>query len=268
MDVPTTPTDADLARRDLENEIELWSTAVALSPEGGSGREGDAAWFASGLPIPFFNQVLATGDGPDPAALARAIEAIRSRGVPFLVRLRAGIDDDVVGALAGMGFREDLTEAFPAMALHPIPDAMASAPGPSDLDIREAVDEASLEDHVAVVSAGFGMPIDMARRLVPVEELTIPGFAPFVGYVGARPVATSLGYTASGTVGVYNVATVEDVRRRGYGAAVTRRAIADGVARGATVAILQSSDMGRPVYAGLGFREVLEFRVFVDDRPD
>ena len=116
----------------------------------------------------------------------------------------------------------------------------------------EAVDAAGLEDHVAVVSAGFGMPIDMARRLVPVEELTIPGFAPFVGYLGDRPVATSLGYTASGTVGVYNVATVEDVRRRGYGAAVTRRAIADGVGRGATVAILQSSDMGRAGLRGHG----------------
>ena len=154
------------------------------------------------------------------------------------------------------------------MALHPIPDAVASGPGPDDLDVRQAVDAAGLEDHVAVVAAGFGMPIDMARRLVPVEELTIPGFAPFVGYVGERPVATSLGYTANGTVGVYNVATVEDARRRGYGAAVTRRAIADGVARGATVAILQSSDMGRPVYAAMGFREVLAFRVFVDGGPD
>ena len=268
MDVPSTPTDADLARRDLENEIALWSSAVAFSPDGGSGSDGDAAWFASGLPVPFFNQVLATGDGPDAAALARAIDAIRSRDVPFLVRLRAGIDDDVAEALAGMGFREDLTEAYPAMALHPIPDAVASGPGPDDLVVRQAVDAAGLEDHVAVVAAGFGMPIDMARRLVPVEELTIPGFAPFVGYVGDRPVATSLGYTANGTVGVYNVATVEDARRRGYGAAVTRRAIADGVAHGATVAILQSSDMGRPVYAAMGFREVLAFRVFVDDRPD
>ena len=76
------------------------------------------------------------------------------------------------------------------------------------------------------------------------------------------------GTPPSGTVGVYNVATVEDARRRGYGAAVTRRAIADGVTRGATVAILQSSDMGRPVYAAMGFREVLAFRVFVDGGPD
>lgn len=267
MGVPSTPTDADLARRDLENEVGLWSTAVAFAPDGGSGREGDAAWFASGLPIPFFNQVLATGDGTDPAALARAIDAIRSRDVPFLVRLRAGIDDDLVKALEGMGFREDLTEAYPAMALHPIPDGLAAAGGPPDLDIRQAVDAAGLEDHVAVVSAGFGLPIDIARRLVPVEELTIPGFASFVGYLGDRPVATSLGYTEGGTVGIYNVATLDDARRRGYGAALTRRAIADGAARGATVAILQSSDMGRPVYEAMGFREVLAFRVFADDRP-
>ena len=48
---------------------------------------------------------------------------------------------------------------------------------------------------------------------------------------------------------------------------MTRHAVADGAARGATVAILQSSTMGLPVYEAIGFREVLAFRVFVDDAP-
>jgi GNAT superfamily N-acetyltransferase len=75
-----------------------------------------------------------------------------------------------------------------------------------------------------------------------------------------------MAFVADGVVGVYNVATIEPARRRGYGAALTRRAIAEGRRRGAGVAILQSSTMGRPVYEAIGLRETARFRVFVE-RP-
>ena len=38
----------------------------------------------------------------------------------------------------------------------------------------------------------------------------------------------------------------------------------DGVADGCSVAILQASDMGRPVYERMGFRTVVEYLGFVD----
>ena len=260
------PTTADLARLDLDNEIELWAAGVSFSADGASGREDDVAWFASGLAVPFFNQVVATGGAADPAALGRAVGCLRARDVPFQVRLRAGIDDAAVPALAALGLHEDPDEAYPALALHPIPDDVAPT-GPTDLEIRRAVDAAGLEDHLAVMSPGFGLPIEIARGLIPIETLGLPGIGLYVGYVDGRPVATSMGYTSGSTIGVYNVATLKDARRRGYGAAVTRHAVADGVARGATVAILQSSNMGLPVYEAIGFREVLAFRVFVDEQP-
>jgi GNAT superfamily N-acetyltransferase len=258
---------ADLARLDLDNEIELWSAGVSFSADGASGREGDVAWFSSGLAVPFFNQVVATGSAADSAALARAVSVLRGRDVPFLVRLRAGIDDAAIPALEALGLHEDLDEAYPALALHPIPDDVAPAKGSAALEIRRATDAAGLEDHLAVMSPGFGLPIEIARGLVPIETLGMPGIGLYVGYVDDRPVATSMGYTSGGTIGVYNVATLKDARRHGYGAAVTRHAVADGAARGATVAILQSSTMGLPVYEKIGFREVLAFRMFVDDAP-
>ena len=187
--------------------------------------------------------------------------------MPFQVRLRAGIDDGAVPALEALDLHEDPDEAYPALALHPIPDDVAPATASADLDIRQATDAAGLEDHLAVMSPGFGLPIEIARGLVPIETLGMPGIGLYVGYVDDRPVATSMGYTSGGTIGVYNVATLKDARRRGYGAAVTRHAVAAGATRGATVAILQSSSMGLPVYEKIGFREVLAFRVFVDDAP-
>lgn len=47
--------------------------------------------------------------------------------------------------------------------------------------------------------------------------------------------------------GVFAIATALDHRRRGLGEAVTRAVIVDGVGRGATRAVLQASDAGRPL---------------------
>ena len=56
--------------------------------------------------------------------------------------------------------------------------------------------------------------------------------------------------------GVFNIATVPAYRGRGSGRAVTSRIVADGVARGADLAYLQSSEDGYPLYQSMGFRTV------------
>ncbi len=266
MDAAGRRSDAELARLELENELDLWRRAVALSPRGASDRDASVAWFASGLPFPYFNQVLTVGSPVEPADLARAIAILRGRGDPFMVRIRDGDDDPLVPQLLSLGLREDPDERLPGMAVHPIdgPTFDAVRWTPAGLEIRFVEDARGLADHVAVVAAGFGMPLDLVRELFPPEELDVPGIAAFVGYAAGRPVASAFGYTAEGTVGVYNVATVAEVRRLGYGGAMTRRVVADGRERGAAVAILQSSPMGRRLYESLGFREVVSYRAFMD----
>ena len=137
---------------------------------------------------------------------------------------------------------------------------------PTGLEIHLATDRSTFEGHVTVVAEGFGMPFALVRRFLGPQVLEIAGIAILVGSRAGEPVATAMAFVADGTVGVYNVATIETARRRGYGAALTRRAIDEGRRHGADVAILQSSTMGRPVYEAIGFRETAEFRVFVE-RP-
>ena len=131
-------------------------------------------------------------------------------------------------------------------------------------DIRRVDTPAGIEDHLQVAIVGFEMPEAIARAIVPLSFLGRPGFAVYVGYTDGVPVSSGLGIRSGDTIGVYNIATIPAYRRRGYGAAMTSRIAADGVAAGCDVAILQASEMGRAVYEALGYRTVVEYRGFVD----
>jgi predicted GNAT family acetyltransferase len=91
-------------------------------------------------------------------------------------------------------------------------------------------------------------------RLLPPVVLNLDGMRAYVGEVDGEVVTTALGMTRADNVGIFNVATPPEHRRRGYGAAVTARAAADGFAAGATWAWLQSSTAGYHVYEAIGFR--------------
>jgi N-acetylglutamate synthase len=67
-------------------------------------------------------------------------------------------------------------------------------------------------------------------------------------------VVSGMGYLANGCLGVFNIATPPESRRRGYGAAMTVRVLQDAAAHGCTWAWLQASPDGYPIYERLGFR--------------
>jgi GNAT superfamily N-acetyltransferase len=89
----------------------------------------------------------------------------------------------------------------------------------------------------------------------------------WVGWVDDRPVTTTRLHTGAGVAGVYGVVTVDDARRRGYGEAITRRALRAARDAGLRIATLQASDAGRGVYERVGFRELIRYRLYQWDGP-
>ena len=85
---------------------------------------------------------------------------------------------------------------------------------------------------------------------------TAPGWHHFVGYVDDRPVTAGSAYVDDRLLRVDNIATLDDARGRGYGAAITAASVAVDPSK---PAMLIASDLGRPVYERLGF--VALFRV-------
>jgi GNAT superfamily N-acetyltransferase len=89
-----------------------------------------------------------------------------------------------------------------------------------------------------------------------------PDCVVYVGYADGDPVVSGLGWRSGRTIGVYSIATIAPARRRGYGAAMTARVVADGALAGCDVAALQASEMGRPIYERLGFRTVITYDAY------
>jgi N-acetylglutamate synthase len=108
--------------------------------------------------------------------------------------------------------------------------------------------------HARVAAAAFGGP---AEAFLPSPELIrLDGARCYVGEVAGQPVATALGVTAGEFSVILNVATVPWFRRRGFGTAVTARAVGDGILAGAAWCWLEASEEGYPVFRNLGFRPI------------
>jgi GNAT superfamily N-acetyltransferase len=245
--------DAALARLENDNMAQWLRVSCGQVPESLVREDGGVTAFGTGLPLALFNQIVVTDDDASDAGMKAAIEALQGRGAPFYLVLRRGIDDRF-GPLAidlGLVFEEGI---LPGMAVHPIPPDRDAPEGHEILRIDDA---AGLDDHLGVVDAGFGVPEVVGRPWIGQELWERDGCTVYVGYTDGEPVSSGFGIRTGRTIGVYNIATLPSARRRGYGAAMTARVVADGAAAGCDVAILQASEMGRPIYERLGFRTVI-----------
>jgi ribosomal protein S18 acetylase RimI-like enzyme len=244
---------ATLAR--LENDNMAQWLRVSCGQVAGSVVREDAGVtaFGTGLPLALFNQVVVTADNASVAGMKAAIHALQGRDAPFYLVLRRGIDDRFsrLAIELGLVFEEGI---LPGMALHPI---LRDPGAPEGHEIRRVGDAAGLDDHLRVLSEGFGVPEAVGRPWIGAELWEREGCTVYVGYTDGLPVSSGFGIRTGRTIGVYNIATLPSARRRGYGAAMTTRVVADGAAAGCDVAILQASELGRPIYERLGFRTVI-----------
>ena len=240
-----------LAVRADVNMARSWE-ALCRDARGPTNRFGTLQCFSLGIRDPFFNGAICTGPTDDPdRVLAHAMSFLGRFGLPWLLWIRQGVDDALLAAARRAGLRE--SPGPPAMGLSPIPAPPPDTPG---VDITLVTDEAGLRTHQDLLTSAFEMPADIARRLMTVGVLDDPGLGVVVARVDDVPVSTALVSIVGTTAGIYNVGTPVVHRRKGYGRAVTRAAIDEGVRRGCDHAILQASEAGRPVYESMEFEHL------------
>lgn len=249
------------AERDLieaadENFIGSYRKLVEHSPGGSTRDFGGVFAFVTGLPIAMFNGCIVATPSRT-ADLVAALDWIAERDVPY----RLWIHEELTDALAGTARRRDMEQdawLMPQMVLQPVTEASSPAPG---LTARAVADTPSLDQYRAIFVEG-GMSEDVARRLFAASFAADPDVQLVTTCLDDRPVGTSLAIRTGEVAGVYAVGTLPDARRRGVGTAATWAAVDAGRSWGCDTVVLQSSEMGFPMYLDMGFRTVVRYATY------
>jgi ribosomal protein S18 acetylase RimI-like enzyme len=240
-----------------------WRTAVA------GGRVDDRPerlLFVSGAPVPWMNGVVAARlpPGEHDRWIDEASAALRAAGVSGLWWVDPWTRPaNLAERLLTRGFRPEEDLPWLATELQGVDLGERPVDG---LAVRRVVDDETQAAWLHAMEHGFGTPGEVLRQLDAVAKRE--GYGPdaswtrFAGYLGGEPVASSGLLLFEGVAGVYNVTTVPKARRRGIGTAMSLTAMREGRARGADLAILGATELGRGVYEGLGFRDVCSIRTF------
>jgi hypothetical protein len=124
---------------------------------------------------------------------------------------------------------------------------------PAELRIVEVRDTATAIDFERTLVDGYPapqfQPYSGIKMFTP-KTFDARGWHHFVGYVDDRAVAAGSCFVGDRLLRVENIATLGDVRGRGFGVAITAATIA--VDRSKPAALI-ASDLGRPIYEKLGF---------------
>jgi ribosomal protein S18 acetylase RimI-like enzyme len=245
-------TDADLCARAFVATLRLLVREMPGMYEipGPGGVTG----VVSGMPVPTLNGVFTEVTRPARADLAAVAATLAGLTVPWCIQCRGEPDTDAeqLGGQYGLSAREVL----PLMLRRAEP----GPPGPRvDDAVARRVRVVGPTDRArfaAGLAAGFGAPPELMAPFTTPEFFAIADAVPYAAAADGQLVSVGLGIFLGEFTGVYNIATRPAYRGRGYGRAVTSRIVADGVARGAPLAYLQSSEAGYPLYESMGFRTV------------
>ena len=123
----------------------------------------------------------------------------------------------------------------------------------------DIVADGQLHDYFDVLCRGFDIDPSFVERFSDPSMYRAEEVVAFMATIDGTPVATSLTFLHGDVAGIYNVATLPAFRGRGLGTATTAAAAAWGRDRGASVAILQATAMGYPIYRRMGFRSVVPY---------
>ena len=240
-------TDADLYLRGAETLVASWEE-YARGSNGASVQHAPgvaAAVFPNEPERAVYNNALLERDLAT-AERAAAVDAMEAAYAEAGVRRFAAwvheCDEAMSGDLERRGYTLDQSTRAMGMALDEIP-----VPRP---EIELAPPD--WVEYLRIV----GVPSDFLERADPEAYHTL------VARIGDENVAAAMAFDHGDDCGIYNVGTLEHVRRRGLGTALTAIQLHDALARGCRTASLQSTELAERLYAAVGFRDlgrILEF---------
>ncbi|MFX1418435.1 MAG: GNAT family N-acetyltransferase [Promethearchaeota archaeon] len=122
----------------------------------------------------------------------------------------------------------------------------------NDLIIERVDNEEKLTQWSGIVSKVFDLRVDfdLLKFLLTQEEVYL-----YLGKYEENPVSTLMLYLSSGVAGLHAVSTLTEYRNKGFGLALSKKALKDAFNMGYLVGVLQASLLGERIYRKLGFQK-------------
>ncbi|MFD5948937.1 GNAT family N-acetyltransferase [Streptomyces collinus] len=207
----------------------------------------------------FWNCLTLTETGADAGLLKQRLNEaagiMRSKShAGFLWVFEDLLDDGARAALGTAAEQAGLRYAFPGTGmagdLLPVPE-----PVHPELTFVRVDDDDLLRAYADLNARAYGFPLEDGRDGFAGSSLWKSGVFAYLGLRDGTPVTCAATVEAEGRLFVVLVATDPACERRGYGEAVTRKALYEGArATGLTRATLHATAAGAPVYPRIGFR--------------
>ncbi|HKS98408.1 MAG TPA: GNAT family N-acetyltransferase [Rugosimonospora sp.] len=242
---------------DLEPQLDI--NRAYWAGYDGSSPHTDLPIYRTGLPHRLLNGVLRVRGWPIEKAVAEARK--RLDGTRWAWWVGADSDPDTANALLDAGAQE--LDPLPVMAVDL--QTFAEFPPPAELTIRRVTTRAELRGYVETAAEPLGVPADVVEELLECEIAYAPSEGRLVrlaGMVGDRTVGTAAVLLGGKAAAIYWVATDAAYRQRGTATALTTETLRLARKAGASIATLQASSMGQPVYRRIGFATVAQYRRF------
>lgn len=243
--------------------VDLWISTRTRIPGTRLDREADMVIYSTGIPNSRFNGVLDARftEKNVTERTDSALSYFQNRRLPMTWHVGSLSTPENLGAhLESRGMTPNDVVNGMAVDLADVRNPQK----PSELEIKRVSDQESLKDCIAVVAEAYGFTEDVRKTLFDVyTSLGIDTEHRWVlGKMRGLPVGTSLLILQKGYAVIWIVGTIPEVRGRGIGSAITHSQLISARDEGCRYAVLQSTEMGFPVYKKLGFEKCCEIRAY------
>jgi ribosomal protein S18 acetylase RimI-like enzyme len=215
------------------------------------------------------NAAFRADDGLDPGEfIERARAFFSSRGRGFAVWARTDVEEDreLIASAETTGLRP--VHETPEMLLDRRAD---SSPPPAGAELRRVATPEDAAGFWRVASSAYlsnGFPPEVFAYYDTHEGLWADNVAAFLAYLEGQPASIAMTIVTKDVAGIYWVGTTEEARGRGLAKTLTATAVNAGFDMGAEIASLQASPMGEPIYRGMGFERIFDYRLLMQSAPD
>jgi len=256
----------------MHRNLMIYMEALGSLPGASVEHDGPVSRISLGIPMTSLNYGVINAEPlPSrylPQLIARTKAFYRKRSDRFSwYPFGAGKTEALHDALLGEGFEHKAPYPCMAVELQHLPEAPENT-----IQVNEAESAADKHDWTEAMRRGFGYCDDLKKQFaacfgaLPSDE-KFP-LRLFLARAENEPAAGSAMLCLGGGVaGLYAIATVSGMRRRGVGQALTQAALEYAKKMGYRAGVLQASQMGVPLYQRVGFLTFDSMSVYHSPEP-